>query len=406
MSDNRTNLGSKRPDWADRLGRLASLVGSALALVAALGFPSASLQYFHLRIPLQFLSYDRALRAGVLPALVLTLLVAGLYAIGYLASRAFPRALGGNGSWFDEASLPIRIILYPLLIVLWFLGLAVMLVMSAGMFVWLAFPFVLLAKSFGLWLMFIALAVLLGVDLLLSRLVFRGNLQSLWARSSRRVPRTTVRPAQNNPGSDTDMDQPETAIANGPFDGQPFAGLQAGLSFGAWFVGALFTLRWASQSWFTLKFHALPTTFILAIGIAVGVAMFAAFFAPFSAPAFSSQDRKKRLLAWAELVVTGLLIYTSFSWLYADRVYTAVPQFLGGGRPDPVIAEISINDSQINLSMALPSAQCSHAGAGWVCRNLYLVNARSQNWVVTDTQEAYGHALVIPEAEFTLIQGR
>jgi len=61
-----------------------------LGLIAALGFPSASLQYLHLKIPLQFLSYDRVLRAGVLPAAALVVLVIGLSGIGYFASRAVP----------------------------------------------------------------------------------------------------------------------------------------------------------------------------------------------------------------------------------------------------------------------------------------------------------------------------
>src|SRR5215468_4259971 len=99
MSDSRLDARSKRSDWTDRLGRLASLVGSAVALVAALGFPSASLQYFHLRIPLQFLSYDRALRAGVLPTFVLMFLVAGLVGVGYLAAKAVPGAHRGDISF-------------------------------------------------------------------------------------------------------------------------------------------------------------------------------------------------------------------------------------------------------------------------------------------------------------------
>jgi hypothetical protein len=397
VNDSHLDTQSKRSDWTDRLGRLASLAGSAVVLVAALGFPCASLQYYHLRIPLQFLGYDRALRAGILPTFVLMILMATLFGVGYLAARVLPR-MRTSGISFEDYPLPIQIILYPFFLILFALGFGLMLVMVAGWFVWMAFPFVWLAQSFGLWAMFIALAVLLVAQFFLFRKQHR-------IITERRASRTSAQLTQGEPVPRADAEQPQAATDDSDFE-QPFSGLYAGLMFGGWFIGALFTLRWASQSWFNWKFLGfLSVTFILTAGAVAGVAFFAAFFTGFSIPAFSSHNRRRRFLAWAELIVTGLLIYVSFSWLYAAQVYEYVPQSLGGGRPDGVIAEITISNPGVDLSMALPSAQCSRNGSWWLCKNLYLVSVRGTNWVVADAQEAYSHALVIPQSELILIQG-
>ena len=163
MSDSRLDARSERSDWTDRLGRLASLIGSAVVLVAALGFPSATLQYFHLKIPLQFLNYDRALRAGVLPTFVLISLAVGLFGVGYLAARA-ARATR-RSVLLGNVSMSINVVQGAFLIIFLILYFAMLLLIAAGAIVWVAFPFVWLARSFGLWVMFTALAVVLGAQL-------------------------------------------------------------------------------------------------------------------------------------------------------------------------------------------------------------------------------------------------
>src|SRR5215471_1208239 len=359
MSDSRLDARSERSDWTDRLGRLASLIGSAVVLVAALGFPSATLQYFHLKIPLQFLNYDRALRAGVLPTFVLISLAVGLFGVGYLAARA-ARATR-RSVLLGNVSMSINVVQGAFLIIFLILYFAMLLLIAAGAIVWVAFPFVWLARSFGLWVMFTALAVVLG-----------AQLPFFWKRckrmiAERRALKIGMQPTQNKAASGTDADQTAAAAANLEF-GFPFSGLVAGLMVGGIIIGALFTLRWASQYWFNLKlFSFLSNLLILITGSAFSVAVFAAFFRGYSAFSFSSHYRRRRLLVRAELVVTGILIYAFFSWLYADHIYTAVPQFLGGGRPDSVIAAISISNSSLDLSAALPSARCSRNGGDWLC---------------------------------------
>lgn len=303
MSDTDLDRKSKGSDWTERLGRLASLVGLALALIAALGFPSASLQYFRLRIPLQFLGYDRAIRAGILPTIVLILLIVALFCVAYLALGVIPAPWSDIS--FDDAPLPIRVILYPFVILLSVLGLVIWLALLAAIIAWVAFPFVWLARSFGLWIMFTVLAVVLGANLLFQRRMFRKNGPIRRDRSAHMASRATAQTSRENAGPDIDMDQPGKHDNSVFGDGMPFAGLYAGLAFGAWFIGALFTLRWASQAWFNLKvLNFLSGIVILATGAAFAVVLFVAFFTSFSVPAFSSRDRRKRFLARAELAVT------------------------------------------------------------------------------------------------------
>ena len=245
-----------------------------MVLVAALGFPSASLQYYHLRIPLQFLGYDRALRAGILPTFVLMILMAVLFGVGYLAARVVPWVRTGGMS--VDVFLPIQTVLYPFFLILLFLGFGLILVMLTGTFIWAAFPFVWLAQSFGLWAMFIALAALAAVVV---AQFFLGGKQRERRRikAERMASKANAQATQGEPVPDADADQPQAATDE-PAAGLPFSGLYAGLMFGGWFIGALFTLRWASQSWFNSKLLGfLSATVILTAGAAVGVAAFCHF---------------------------------------------------------------------------------------------------------------------------------
>jgi hypothetical protein len=147
------------------------------------------------------------------------------------------------GSWsdisFDDAPLPIRVSLYPFVIFLFVLALVIWLTLLAAMIAWMAFPFVWLARSFGLWIMFAVLAVVLGANLLFQRRMFRKYAAIRRARSAHMASRATAQPSQENAGPDIDMDQPGKHEDSVFDDGMPFMGLYAGLMFSALFLGAL-----------------------------------------------------------------------------------------------------------------------------------------------------------------------
>jgi hypothetical protein len=317
----------------------------------------------------------------VLPAAVLIILFIALFSIGYFASRYTPHPLGRLPYDLWSVSWPVKLVLRPLVYTMVAVVIAAILVIGSGIAIWIAFPFVWMTRFFGLEIMLVVLAIVLGGALLL---MLKRAVASLT------VARPDMAPIQEWAWTGT-----------GPPDWGPFRGFSSGLRWGALMLAALFTLRWALPSWF----GRLSTTLIFGVATAVGTVIYVAYFNEQTIPVFSSQDRRERLLARTELAVAGLLIYGSFSWLYADVFYANVPPVLGGGRPSHVIAEISIPNSQIDLSAALPNAQCSCQGTSWRCENLYLVDAHGENWVVADTPESRGDAIVIPKAEFALIQG-
>jgi hypothetical protein len=76
----------RRP-YYQHLSTAASLTGLVVAFVAALGFPSAMFQYSRLGVPIDFLSYDRALRAGIVPTVVFLVANAVLFAATKLLVR-------------------------------------------------------------------------------------------------------------------------------------------------------------------------------------------------------------------------------------------------------------------------------------------------------------------------------
>jgi hypothetical protein len=126
---------SGTPSWGERLATITSLAGAAIALVAGLGFPAAIVQFSRLAVPRQFLTYDRALGAGVLPALVLTFVVILLWGVGQVLSRrrqlwAWFRAR----KWPDLAKMPspLRIGLSGLYLIVVFLPAVVLVAPALG----------------------------------------------------------------------------------------------------------------------------------------------------------------------------------------------------------------------------------------------------------------------------------
>lgn len=67
-----TDGGSSAAAWLGRVEKYFQLTAGAVGLVAALGFPAVYLQFSQFHIPDIFVPYDRALRAGILPAVSLT----------------------------------------------------------------------------------------------------------------------------------------------------------------------------------------------------------------------------------------------------------------------------------------------------------------------------------------------
>ena len=379
-------------NWTGRLATLVSLAGSLLVLVAALGIPAASLQYYRLRVPMQFLSYDRFVRAGALPAVVFVVVGSTLATIGWLSSRVAQRAKqsgwklkrsGRKDEWslLEDAPLVVRIAAWVALIgvflVLW-------LVLLVAMIIWMVVPFVWLYHAFGVW----APISLLAVVICLSLWLFLR-----WRREEKEERKSSSRPSGGLP--DSDDEDPQYV---------PFKLLQA-VMWAAWAGAALLTIRWALRSWFGVQFKFYSTSAIWIVAAGVGVAMGAMFYFLFPGAAPVSSNSYYRRVALLELAIFGVLVYIVFASFYSSQWYAKVPQLLGGGQPEPVVAEIQTGVSHTDLAAALPAAGCRRQGDYWVCQNLNLIDTRGDSWLVADSNDTHARTLILPKSMFLSIQG-
>jgi hypothetical protein len=393
---------SGTPSWGERLATIASLAGAAIAVVAALGFPAAIVQFSRLAVPRQFLTYDRALGAGILPALALVFVVTLLWGVGYVLSQrhqlwAWYRAR----KWPDLAKMPspVRIVLsglyavvvVPTLLVLFVVFIALVLAMFAAMLIWMSYPFVWEKRVLGLPATIATVAIVVA-------LWIRYYLPYLRSRITRRPSIADLHESTANKST------PEIDASGSE---EPFAGLYGGLGFGGWMWAALFTIRWATQPWLGVKLNAMITDARLrTIAVVFGFIVYSVFFSDSSAPAFASVSRIRRRLAWAELTVVGASLYAVFAWQYANEVYPWVPQSLGGGRPEPVILDYNPGTSDTDLGRLLPAASCAREGTDWRCQKAFLVEARGDNWVITDGASPTARSVVVPRSAVILVTGR
>src|SRR5436309_7440975 len=65
----------------DKVGPLVTVAATLVGVIGAFGFPPVALQYYRLNLPLQLITKEQALRAGVLPSAALFLMIFA----GYLA---------------------------------------------------------------------------------------------------------------------------------------------------------------------------------------------------------------------------------------------------------------------------------------------------------------------------------
>jgi hypothetical protein len=140
----------------ERLATLASLTGLVVGFVAALGFPAATLQFTHLGIPTEMLSYGRSLRAGIMPTAALIIGSIVLLGVGKMLGRnasklsTLIRRRSGDQTDSDDAGTGILTYIgLPFLLIFMLWGLVFAITTFMTLFWW---PFVIsryIASNFG-----------------------------------------------------------------------------------------------------------------------------------------------------------------------------------------------------------------------------------------------------------------
>jgi hypothetical protein len=371
----------------ERLATLASLTGLVVGFMAALGFPAATLQFTHLGIPIEMLSYGRSLRAGIMPTAALIIGSIALLGIGKWLSRTAsnlvkPRKRRRIDQTNDEKDRPrIPTNIGSLIYYVWF---TVFAITTWVTFIW--WPFVIsryIGRNFGfIW----ALASLLCIAvaaLILPMIFVRWS----FSRGMRRRKMSK----QLSKERATQEDAFELPIV-------PFLAGYMALFVGAWHLLDAYTLQQVLHE-FGISIEFLTIKVLLLIGAFFGLIAGGILFAAFSLPAFASKNPLTKRLAWAEIVTYTLVAYLALVIIYSTSVYWRMPDSIGGGRPQPVSIWIDSLGSQLDLNSQLPQAKCTLQGQQWMCTSAYLLDATGETLILVDSRTPNANSLVIPQRE-------
>lgn len=264
-----------------------------------------------------------------------------------------------------------------------------MLIVFTAMLTWLIYPFAWETERFGLEATIPTLALLLAINILFYR--YRAVLKAVHPTGA---PGIDVKQGNSN-------EEPRQGFE------EPFIGLYAGLMFGGWTLLALLTVRWLFEHHLDLRIlGVVSSSDPLPISASVGTLFCAVFLFVFGTEAFTSTNRRTRILARLELASIGLVMYGAFATLYSLQWYTTVPQLLGGGRPERVQVELDVGSERTDIASALPKVHCTRDETYWVCEDAFLVDTRSDLWIIADGSSSEANSIVVPKSSARLIRGR
>lgn len=122
-----------------------------------------------------------------------------------------------------------------------------------------------------------------------------------------------------------------------------------------------------------------------------------------------SRRKSRPSVSGLDLAATALLGYVLAAVFYSSVAYPAVPQYLGGGRPDAIVLWIESSEFPPEFEERLPSAKCTkegdpNQGSLRMCENIYLIDASSDNLIITDDRDDFGDAVILPTRIVQLTQ--
>jgi len=179
---------------------------------------------------------------------------------------------------------------------------------------------------------------------------------------------------------------------------RPFLAWYGVLMFGGWHLLNAYSLQQVLQE-FGIRLEFLTMNVLLLMSVLWGLGIGAGFFAGFSLPAFASKNPRKRRLAWAEIITYTLVAYTALVIVYSTSVYWRMPDYIGGGRPEPISIWLDASGTQFDLNRQLPQAKCTREVQQWMCTSAYLLDASGDRLILVDNQTPVSNSLVIPKAK-------
>jgi len=342
-----------------------ALLGGGIVVLAAFGFPAAWLQFRNFDIPFQYLSLEHAAKAGLFPTLIfvgLLIYVAAALVAGPLVAEKTE----GERDW--PLMIALYVVLAPMLLV------TLPLYLAAAVVAFVA----------------LLLAVLLAVPLIavVGRVPKFGD-------GAYRILDSATSWMRDLPGQTYEY-------ANHPERWRfPFGWMAVVAMFVFVFAGLLVLLtviRLADGDFL----GALQVKDIALMAAAAG----AAWVLPFTVSSQSLVSKVPRVQRLGMLDLIGVFLLTFFllAGYYWVDIYPAMPQSLGGGKPEPVVIWVAATDgASTNIESLLSKATCSDIGGLTKCEGLFLIDTPSNNLILTDSAAAPGTSVIVSASDVTAI---
>ena len=390
------------PVWLGRVDTYLKFAAGAVGLVAALGFPAVYLQFWQFHVPNIFVPYDRALRAGILPAISL----AASFLYLRWAGMEFRAHRSQNGGDLPPSMWPLFlpvVIGFLQFFTIWFLG---MLSLFLLVFYWIveivvAFVRVHLEKRT---LLYVALALFLVTIAARALAMARQTRMDPAPQPPAALLRLALR-FKESPFGRSLMEWGEE-LEDKPHRFVLVWTLGAVVMFPAVSMGFLYCIRRLLEILDLRIASLLEDRHILMLGL-LNVLFFSLVGIVFLiATQLASDDKEVQRRALSVLVATVLCGYLAAVGLYSFKMYAKLPQDWGGGKPIRVIFWLDKHAAPEALSGRLPRATFVQEGETIRCESIYLVHVDDRLAIVADAESPPAATMVLPRGNIVAIVAR
>lgn len=389
-----SDIGQPVSAWLGRVDTYLKFSVGAVGLVAALGFPAVYLQFWNFHVPTIFVQYERALRAGILPAI--TLAVTFLYM--HLAGKEFRARKAEN----TEGDVPIALsplfllalIGFLLIIGVWFLGILSLFVLFFYWIVGIVVRFTGLQIE-GWSILYVAVASLFITLATQSFIIARMKRRGL----GRWFP-TKFNDRERETGKRSFGYARATLekLLEKPYRFVLIWTLGAMFMFPAFSIGFLYSIRELLGVLAVPFVGFLDNAHILMLGLLIFLVISVFGIVMLITTMLESNEASVKKRALYVLAVAVFFAYCVATGLYAYEFYPKLPQELGGGRPISAVLWLDKQGVPEDLATRMPRSRFVKEDEMIRCESIYLVCLDDHVAIVSDSS-------VVPVATVVLQRG-
>ncbi|HEY6352430.1 MAG TPA: hypothetical protein VI636_23785 [Candidatus Angelobacter sp.] len=356
---------SGKASFLDSMGKLVALAAAIVGVVTALGLPAVEFQYYRLQIPMQFITQQQLLRAGILPGLIFFAVLILIIELVRHPERLPWRSK--IAQFREERKYGVDQVL---LIVLRWVALVQLTTAGARFLAGRSLQWIgsrldqddLRSNALDAGTLIAGFIIILVVVVL-----WGGRLSDWFSRGLAKAPWSTF----------------EVLVE------------QSGL---------VLLLQWESERFWRHSSDVNQTSIILGsvlYAVAVGLIFGALVLLPealrrLDLPGQPGEREGGWFRKWILMALAGFLLLLSAVTAYTNNLYPAIPYAFGGGKPSAVALWIDKKDYVSSSFAAMRNAKCADDGGQMKCTNLYLIYVDADTLVLCDGQRAFSTAVVLP----------